>query len=126
MIEKKVYSSFKDWWSIQSIVITCALCLCVIGCTDMKVRAGTPVNISDLNQLIIGESHEADIKAVLGAPFGSGRSYLPFQEEYTDLWSYYYELGTMEDDRRTFLFIFLNDGMYVGYMWFSSLPDVQP
>jgi hypothetical protein len=38
------------------------------------------------------------------------------------MWSYYYELGTMTDDRRTFLFVHLDYEVFDGYMWMSSLP----
>ena len=39
------------------------------------------------------------------------------------MWSYYYEEGTMKDDRRTMLFVYFTpDNLYEGYMWFSSFP----
>ena len=41
------------------------------------------------------------------------------------MWSYYYEVGTLSDDRRTFLFVYFDDGVLDGYMWFSSLPKTR-
>jgi len=38
------------------------------------------------------------------------------------MWSYYYEEGTLKDARRIFLFVYFDQDMYDGYMWFSSLP----
>jgi hypothetical protein len=37
--------------------------------------------------------------------------------------TYYYELATLSDSRRAFLFVYLDHGKYDGYMWFSSLPE---
>jgi hypothetical protein len=65
------------------------------------------------------------VEQTLGLPGGKGQSQLPFQDTMTDLWTYYYEEGTMQDDRRTFLFVFLNEGVFDGYMWFGSLPDAE-
>lgn len=100
-----------------------AACIALGACAEIKVRAGDEINLPALQDLQIGKSTTADVQATLGAPFGTGRSYLPFQSEHLEMWSYYYELGTMSDDRRTFLFVYLDDGVYDGYMWFGSLPD---
>lgn len=93
------------------------------ACADIKIRAGNEIDLQTLQVLRIGESTSDDVQAKLGAPFGTGRSYLPFQAEPIEMWSYYYELGTMSDDRRTFLFVYLDNGVFDGYMWMSSLPD---
>ena len=97
--------------------------IAVSACVDLRVRAGNEINLPALEQLQIGVSTSSDVQEALGLPFGTGRSYLPFQAEQLDMWSYYYELGTMSDDRRTFLFVYLDDGVLDGYMWFSSLPE---
>ena len=89
------------------------------------VRAGQRPGIFELQQLTVGESSRADVERYLGEPFGKGASYLPFQKTPRDLWAYYYEEGTLEDDRRTFLFVYLRDQVYDGHMWFSSLPDAD-
>ncbi len=81
--------------------------------------------MSALDQLTVGESTADEVELALGSPFGTGGSKLPFQDTPTDLWTYYYEEGTMEDDRRTFLFVYLNGGILDGYIWFSSLPDAD-
>lgn len=42
------------------------------------------------------------------------------------MWSYYYEEGTLKDDRRMFLFVYFTpDNLYEGYLWFSSLPKIS-
>lgn len=98
-------------------------CIALSGCVDLKVRAGQPINITGLDSLEIGVSTSDDVRLSIGNPFGVGRSQLSMQEEPVEMWSYYYELGTLSDDRRTFLFVYLDDGIYDGYMWFSSLPE---
>lgn len=98
-------------------------CSYIAGCAEVKVRAGNSIDIAALDQLRVGESTSDEVTALLGRPYGEGRSYLPFQAEHLDMWSYYYELGTLSDDRRTFLFVYFDDEIYDGHMWFSSLPD---
>ena len=91
----------------------------------MMARVGNRPDISALDNLTIGQSAEIEVRSALGEPYGTGLSYLPFQESPRDMWSYYYEEGTLEDDRRTFLFVYMKDVVYDGYMWLSSLPDAE-
>jgi hypothetical protein len=102
------------------------------GCTRfLKTMAGESFNVALVDQLQVGVSTESDVRQLFGTPYGMGRTYLPFQQEQITLWSYYYELGMAEqqgnrtafDARRTFMFVFINDGIYEGHMWFSSLPE---
>ena len=91
---------------------------------DFQVRAGTRPNIAALEQrLIVGQSSVDDVIAVLGKPNGKGMSSLPSEQASRPMWSYYYEEGSLKDDRRTFLFVFINRDRYDGYLWFSSLPE---
>jgi hypothetical protein len=86
------------------------------------VRAGAPVDPTALeNKLVIGQSTAADVERVLGPPFGKGREMLPLSESPRTTWQYYFEEGGLEDDRRLFIFVFLRDDHYDGYIWFSSL-----
>ena len=94
------------------------------GCGFMA-RAGARPDVAALDGLVVGQSSAAEVRAALGEPYGTGRASLPFQASAGDMWSYYYEEGTLEDDRRTFLFVYLRDGVYDGYMWFSSLPGAE-
>jgi len=98
--------------------------LALPGCMDFQVRAGTRPNIAALEQrLIVGQSSVDDVIAVLGKPNGKGMSSLPSEQASRPMWSYYYEEGSLKDDRRTFLFVFINRDRYDGYLWFSSLPE---
>ncbi len=107
--------------SIAIIVVT-QLTAC-----NVAVRAGNKPNISALeNALTTGVSTEQEVLKSLGTPTGKGREMLPFMEAPRDMWTYYYEEGDLNDDRRLFLFVFFDNGRYDGYMWFSSLPEFQP
>jgi hypothetical protein len=105
--------------------LTVIATLSLTACINIKVRTGSRPAVSALDQLIVGESTANQVEQTLGLPGGKGQSQLPFQDTMTDLWTYYYEEGTMQDDRRTFLFVFLNEGVFDGYMWFGSLPDAE-
>jgi hypothetical protein len=91
------------------------------GCS-IKTRTGHDPNISALEtKLVPGESTRQQVSGALGWPYGEGRALMPFHDKPRDVVTYYYEEGTLDDDRRIFLFVFLNEDAYEGYMWFSSL-----
>lgn len=110
---------------VRLIVSVIAAGLLAAGCGNIKVRAGNLPNVTALeDRLVMLQSTKADVRLMLGPPFGEGASQMPTQPKAHTLWSYYYEEGTLSDDRRMFLFVYFNpDGLYDGYMWFSSLPE---
>ncbi len=111
--------------NLLRFVVLLFVALSMTGCGGFVFRTGNRPDIAELDGLTIGQSSSVDVRSVLGAPYGTGRSYLPYQESPQDMWSYYYEESTMKDGRRTFLLVYLKDGVYDGYMWFSSLPDAD-
>jgi len=96
----------------------------ISGCIDIRVKAGARPEVTLLEQkLVAGKSTMDDVRAALGAPYGTGSSMLPLHPSPRIMWSYYYEEGNLSDDRRMFLFVyFTEDQLYEGYLWFSSLP----
>lgn len=109
----------------------CAVMVCVFliiiltisGC-NIQMRAGRLPNMQALeDSLQPGVSTRLDVLRELGEPFGRGREMLPTAQAPRTLWSYYYEEGNLQDDRRMFLFVFLDGDRFDGYMWFSSLPN---
>jgi hypothetical protein len=106
--------------SIAAFVLSTVL---LAACADMQLQAGRQVGVEQLKQLTVGQSTAEEVQSKLGAPLGKGRSYMPYQAKHVDIWTYYYELGTLEDTRRTFLFVYIDQGKYDGHMWFSSLPE---
>lgn len=98
--------------------------LVLAGC-EINTEVGRQVDVLALeDRLIAGTSTRADIVAALGEPFGEGRAMFPFHETPRDVLAYYYERGDLEENQRTFLWVFVDDGRYGGHMWFSSLPGV--
>jgi hypothetical protein len=110
---------------LRLVVTVFAAGLVAAGCGNIKVRAGNRPDVTALEgRLVMLQSTKADVQLMVGWPFGEGGSQLPTQPKAHTLWSYYYEEGTLSDDRRMFLFVYFNpDGLYDGYMWFSSLPE---
>ncbi|GEM_PF-2568039 len=110
---------------LRLLVFVLAAGLLAGGCGSIKVRAGSRPDVTALErQLVLLQSTKADVARVLGEPFGQGGSQMPTQPKAHTLWSYYYEEGTIADDRRMFVFVYFNpDGLYDGYLWFSSLPE---
>jgi hypothetical protein len=103
------------------LIVFLAITLATSGC-NIQIRAGRLPDVQALeSSLQPGESTRFDVLRVLGEPFGRGREMLPIGQNPRTLWSYYYEEGSLQDDRRMFLFIFLDGDKYDGYMWFSSL-----
>jgi hypothetical protein len=99
------------------------------GCGEIKVRAGAPVDASLLeSRLVLGRSTEKDVREVMGEPLGVGREWLPFHTRARTVWSYYLEesqasLSGVGDAKRIFLWVFLSDGRYDGFLWVSSFPS---
>lgn len=98
------------------------------GCGEVKVRSGTPVAPSLLeSRLTVGQSTAEDIRQVLGEPPSVGRELLPIHSEPRTVWSYHFEEGQMSlggsgDSRRIFVWVFLADERYDGYLWVSTFP----
>jgi len=115
---KKIISRLTGTGSMVFILIF------TTGCLDMQMRIGRQPNPELLeNPLRPGQSTRAEVIRVLGPPDGKGQEMLPIEAEPRTLWSYYYEQGTLKDSRRIFLFVFFDQDLYDGYMWFSSLSD---
>ncbi len=97
--------------------------LMLAGC-EVKYRVFEPVNPDLLeSQLRLGVSKRADVQAALGAPTGTGRSMLPFDQRPRTMWSYWYEEGSREASGRTVIYVYFDEDIYSGYLWFSSLPE---
>lgn len=113
---------------LMALSLTTAL---LAGCGEIKVRAGTPVAPSLLeSRLVPGKSTDKDIREVLGEPLGVGRELLPFHNQPRTVWSYYFEEGQFSlsgggDSRRIFVWVYLTNELYDGYLWVSSFPAEQ-
>jgi hypothetical protein len=69
---------------------------------------------------------QRQVEALLGKSFGVGRAMMPHHDDPRTVWTYYIKRGSVNlgsgavhDDGR-YLFVFLVDGVFEGYMWFDS------
>jgi len=104
------------------LVAGLALSFVLGGCFTLTF--GRRPDLRVLDQLVIGQSSKTDALRLLGPPGGGGRAQFPPEDRPRDLWYYYYEEGSLREDQREFLFLFFADGVFDGYMWFSSLPPL--
>ncbi len=107
---------------IMAMLLLALACGLLSGCSSMRFRVGEPLDMPALERLQVGVSTAEEIRTALGPPYGTGRAQLPFHPAPREMWTYYYEIGSLDDDRRTFLFVFLDEGILDGYTWLSSLP----
>ena len=123
-------------YGMIAFVLLSLVLLHVISCADVHICMGTRPDLSALEDVLkIGQSSEADVLDAIGAPSGKGKEMFPigqkwgtennYHQKQRTMWSYYFELGSLEDDRRIFVFIFFDGDRYDGYMWFSSLADAS-
>ncbi len=113
---------FKAWAGLLGIIALAS------ACSMPVMRFGRMPDLSRLESALTPHvSTRADVLAVLGTPRNSGQAMMPTVHDYPrDLWVYYYEQGNFSDDRRMFLFIFLDQDRYDGYLLFSSLAGTTP
>ena len=94
------------------------------GCGNVRFYVSRQIDLGAIeSQLRMKESTRKDVLAVLGPPEGKGREMLPMTRVPRTMWSYYYEEGTLQDARRTFLFVYFDGDLFDGYFWVSSLPE---
>jgi hypothetical protein len=101
-----------------------AFAVSLVGCTGISVKVGEVPDVGNLeSRLLVGSSTKSEVQRILGKPYGTGRSLLPMEKSPKTLWTYYYEESSLEDTRRIFLWVFFDEELYSGHMWFSSLPS---
>ena len=118
-------SSFKRFLFFLLIVMSLLL---IGGCGTIDFQVGKSFDSLSLEtNLIAGVSNAEQVEATLGKPFGKGRALMPFHEAPRTVWTYYFEQGSIDlgggenKDKRKYLFLFLAEDIYEGYIWFDSL-----
>jgi len=114
---------------LPAVLVALSLAAALLpGCGEIKVRAGMPVATSMIEaRLTLGQSTAAEVRQALGEPVGVGREFLPFHDQPRTVWSYHFEESQVSlsgggDSHRVFVWIFLKDARYDGYLWVSSFP----
>jgi len=91
------------------------------------LEVGSPPRVDRLESgLELGKSTAEDVVRVLGIPSGTGQSQLPTDGEPRVMWNYHYERSTAtaispDSMGLSFLFVYFRDGLYDGYLWWSSV-----
>lgn len=99
----------------------------ISGCGPIDFQAGKSFDSESLESVLVpGVSKAAQIEAILGKPFGKGRALMPFHEEPRTVWTYFFEQGSINlgggesKDKRKYLFVYLLEDTFDGYIWFDS------
>jgi hypothetical protein len=77
------------------------------------------------SSLRVGESTAEEVRTALGPPDGVGSSQTPIESQPREMWAYYAERDTIESMRatsssRTMLLVYIREGRFDGYLWFTS------
>ncbi len=107
--------------------LPCLVALLLLGCSgcgNIRFYVSHQIDLDAIEtKLRMKESTREDVLAALGPPEGKGREMLPMTSAPRTMWSYYYEEGSLQDSRRTFLFVYFDGDIFDGYFWVSSLPE---
>ncbi len=108
---------------LRRSLVASVLAMAVAGCS-IEVVAGRVPDVSVLETVVKpGESTRADVMRVLGTPVGRSVSAMPIEAQPREMWTYYYNHGSLKDVRQLFLFVYFVEDRYDGYLWFSSVPE---
>ena len=97
------------------------------GCGTIYYQTGRSF-IPDRLETVLepGKSSTLKIKEVLGEPFGKGQALMPFHESPRIVWTYFIDQGSYNlnsgdvEEKRKYLYLFIYEDKYEGYMWFGS------
>jgi hypothetical protein len=97
------------------------------ACGPIQSRVGRAFDAEQLEKkLQVGSSMEADVRSVLGEPFGRGKSMMPYHDSPRAMWTYFHDQAVVDigsgkmDSRRQYLFVFFLNDRFDSYMWFNA------
>jgi hypothetical protein len=102
------------------LFFTCAALSFLVGCALPTIEFGSPPPTDALATLAIKVSTDADVLKTIGEPLGRGVVQHRPNERPRKVWFYYYAATIGMDVKGKYLFIFLDENVYEGYLWFSS------
>lgn len=104
---------------VQPILLLAMLGLS--GCADIRLRMGTETQPQNIESVLrLNQSTQSDVKQIFGAPDGTGAYVSPITGKYSTVWSYYFAEGTLKSMDDTYLFIYFDNDVYEGYLWFEN------
>ena len=105
-----------------------AVMLLLAGCGTMKFEVGAPFDPNLVaNRLHPGQSTMADVQTVLGSPYGTGSTMMPYHDSPRVTWTYFFDRGNVDmssgalNQRLSYLFVFFKNDRFDSYIWFSTL-----
>lgn len=129
------YKHIQRWVTWNGLLFIHLILLSLIlfsGCGPINFQAGQRFDLESLDSVLIpGVSKAEQIEAELGKPFGKGRALMPFHDEPRTVWTYYFEEGSINlgggqgRDNRKYLFVYLAEDTFDGYIWFDSQLNSQ-
>ena len=94
---------------------------CLSGCADIRLRMGTETQPQNIESVLrLNQSTQSDVRQMYGAPDGIGAYVSPITGKYSTVWSYYFAEGTLKSMDDTFLFVYFDNDVYEGYLWFEN------
>ncbi len=97
------------------------------ACGPIQSRTGRPFDPEQLERrLQVGVSTEADVRAILGEPFGQGSAMMPYHDSSRSMWTYFHDRALVDvgtgkmDAQRQYLFVFFLGDRFDSYMWFDA------
>ena len=91
------------------------------GCAEVRLRMGTETHPQDIESVLrFNQSTQGDVRRTFGPPDGIGAYVSPITGRYSTVWSYYFAEGTLKTMDDTFLFVYFDDDVYEGYLWFEN------
>ncbi len=105
-----------------------AICFAGMGCESLRpiVWAGDVKSVDPLKSFVRGQTTKAEVLAALGRPDGGGGLYhdaaLASQRE---TWLYESVQARGERTQLFMMFVYFDDGLFDGYLWFSDYSFLQ-
>ena len=104
-----------------------AAALLLAGCGPIDYEAGSTFNpAAALAALRPGQATEADVRAALGPPYGTGRTMMPYHDSPRLTWTYFYDRGSLDlgaghaNEELRYLFLFFKNDRLDSYLWFNT------
>jgi hypothetical protein len=108
-------------------LVTAAVALSVVGGCTFSGRTGNDFDPSVVGRALKpGIARQADVRAALGMPSGTGSAIMPFHDRPHLTWTYLYERADVDvvsgklDDHLKYLFVFFDGDRMDSYLWFIS------
>lgn len=120
VVERRGDEAMSRRW-LGGVAAALSLVAALAGCAG-TANLGQPPNYAGLEQLTRGKSTEADVRRILGEPFGRGAMQTGKVSEPRTVWSYEHTEApaTRGEIQVGLLLVFLHGGYYDGHLWFSS------